>query len=172
MSSPKYEKLEDDEEPGDQSSITSLAEQDKKEFEPLKGHTWTQPATSYGSTLPAPPERSTPEMGSYQDPALEPPRVIVSQPVQFVEQPEYLCYSLLAMLFCCFPLGIVALIFSIQTQGANRNRNREDAQRYSNRARTFATLAVGFGLASLVIFIIATVVHHNQTQNSPPPNSP
>lgn len=45
-----------------------------------------------------------------QDPKEEP----ILQPVQVSSAPDYLAYSIFTMLCCCLPLGVAALVYSIQ----------------------------------------------------------
>lgn len=39
------------------------------------------------------------------------------QPVQLSPAPDYLAYSIFTMICCCLPLGVAALVYSIQVSG-------------------------------------------------------
>ncbi|XP_060113819.1 proline rich transmembrane protein 1B-like [Heteronotia binoei] len=73
-------------------------------------------------------------------------------PVQPPHAPDYMGYSIFTMLFCCLPLGIAALVYSIRTRDANRMGNGTEAQENSRTARIFAHcgLAVGIVLMKFV----------------------
>ncbi|KAK9961393.1 hypothetical protein ABG768_009183 [Culter alburnus] len=91
--------------------------------------------------------------------------VVAMQPAVFVTaaplanpEPEYLCYSIFTMLFCCFPLGIAALILSSSTRNANYSGQQVLAEKNSKTARTLNHVGVAIGLVFLVVFIILQFV--------------
>ncbi|KAJ1073302.1 hypothetical protein K5549_016705, partial [Capra hircus] len=68
---------------------------------------------------------------------------------------DYMCLSILA-LFLCFPIGIVAVIFSIQTRHCNRWNNRAMAAETSHQAFYIAVLGIVMGSVIILIILIFT----------------
>nr|XP_055067137.1 uncharacterized protein LOC129448635 [Misgurnus anguillicaudatus] len=92
------------------------------------------------------------------------PRITV-QPTVYVAPtplahplPDYLCCSILTMLFCCLPLGIAALVYSISTRNANMSGHQQIAESNSRMARILNQSALGVGITILVLYIISNVV--------------
>ncbi|XP_051721060.1 synapse differentiation-inducing gene protein 1-like [Ctenopharyngodon idella] len=84
--------------------------------------------------------------------------------------PDYLCYSIFTMLCCCLPLGIVALIYSINTRNANMSGQQQIAENNSKMALTVNHIALGIGLALFVVYIACViVVSVNSQQEITPP---
>ncbi|KAK9961390.1 hypothetical protein ABG768_009180 [Culter alburnus] len=80
--------------------------------------------------------------------------------------PDYLGYSIFTMLCCCLPLGIAALIYSINTRNANMSGQQQIAEKNSKMARIMNHIALGIGLALIVVYIVYFVVvvkHHHKT---------
>ncbi|MEQ2159976.1 hypothetical protein GOODEAATRI_028779 [Goodea atripinnis] len=69
---------------------------------------------------------------------------------------DYLCYSIFTMLFCCLPLGIVALVSSILVRDSTGSR--EEAKRRSRRALILNNVAVAFGIVIYVTVITVLVI--------------
>ncbi|KAH0631375.1 hypothetical protein JD844_005674 [Phrynosoma platyrhinos] len=86
-------------------------------------------------------------------PVVQSSQTIVITRVQSTDEPDYLAYSIFTMLCCCLPLGVAALVYSIQTQEANRVGNRIAARRNSRLARILAHTALGIGLGLLALYI-------------------
>ncbi|XP_042296628.1 trafficking regulator of GLUT4 1-like isoform X1 [Sceloporus undulatus] len=172
MSDPKYEKLEEDE-PDTQEPLASSEQKPYKETEPLKRHAGPQDPTGYGATLPKgseyPRSYGTSSAGPYQTPGLLPPPGVSVRPIQTTEEPDYLCYSIFTMLCCCLPLGIAALVFSIQTRDANHRGDAASAQRNSRNARILAHTALGVGLVLLIVYIVLMVIMTKKIHEQNPP---
>lgn len=71
--------------------------------------------------------------------------------------PDYLGYSIFIML-CCFPLGIVGLIYSCSTRKANYSGQRQLAERYSKTALIVNYIISGIALVIIVIVIIVIAI--------------
>jgi len=77
---------------------------------------------------------------------------------------DFLALALFALICCCFPIGIVALIKSIEV---NRRYNRGDyagAVRASQQAHSWGITAVVFGVCIFFIIISIRVFFHNYHQ--------
>lgn len=76
--------------------------------------------------------------------------------------PDYLIRNVLATLFCCTPLGIAGIIFSIQTNSAKTRGDYEAAARASSTAKTFFIVGAVVGglqiLLSLLWLTLSTAV--------------
>lgn len=72
--------------------------------------------------------------------------------------PDYLVWSILATLFCCIPLGIVAIV---KAAGANSKKAAGDyygAMQDANAAKTWLWWSFGLGLAGYLIYIAIVVL--------------
>jgi hypothetical protein len=76
--------------------------------------------------------------------------------------PDYLIWNVLSTLFCCMPIGIAGIIFSIQTNSAKTRGDFEAAARHSSTAKTLLIVGVCVGglqiLLSLAYVALATAV--------------
>ncbi|XP_007429515.1 proline-rich transmembrane protein 1-like [Python bivittatus] len=121
--------------------------------------------TGQGATAPMPPYYGSP--GSAYPPQMsQPQQTVIITPVYPSSAPDYLAYSIFTMLCCCLPLGIAALVFSIQTRDANHSGNSMAAQRNSKMARNFAHAALGVGIFLIIVYIVLMVILLNQNNRS------
>ncbi|MDY8138973.1 CD225/dispanin family protein [Aquimarina sp. 2201CG5-10] len=67
---------------------------------------------------------------------------------------NYLVESILATLFCCLPLGIVAIIHASKVNSAYDSGNHEEAQRASDDAKKWMKYAVISGIVVTVLYLI------------------
>ncbi|XP_019367398.1 PREDICTED: tumor suppressor candidate 5 homolog [Gavialis gangeticus] len=77
--------------------------------------------------------------------------------------PTYLALSIFNLLCCCFPLGIVALIFSLRTENASGVGKMEEAAKASHTARMLNIIGIVIGIIviiSMIIIIIVTKTAH------------
>ncbi|XP_011483393.1 proline-rich transmembrane protein 1-like [Oryzias latipes] len=88
------------------------------------------------------------------------PGIVTVQPTVYVTQAplgnpvsDYMCYSIFTMLCCCLPLGIAALIYSINAREANISGNRVRAESNSRTAKTLNHVALGIGLVLIIAYI-------------------
>ncbi|XP_049320696.1 synapse differentiation-inducing gene protein 1-like isoform X3 [Astyanax mexicanus] len=123
----------------------------------------------YPGQQPFPGQQPYP--GQFQGPYTDQPSVMV-QPTVYVTSgplaqplPDYLGYSIFTMLCCCLPLGVAALVYSINTRTANRTGQRPLAESYSRLSRTLNHTALGIGIIVLTLYIIMVVIQVNNLQN-------
>ncbi|KAL7981113.1 hypothetical protein Chor_005347 [Crotalus horridus] len=105
------------------------------------------------SAMPPPyqPFYICPDAGSNQGLFLQPQQAIIITPSQ--PEPDFMAYSIFTMLCCFLPLGVIALVFSLQTRQANKLGDRIAAQRLSILARSFAHIALGIGIVLTFVYI-------------------
>ncbi len=105
---------------------------------------------------------------SYEPP---PPSQQWSQPSQYAPE-TYLVWSVLNLVFCCLPFGIVALVFSIQCQSAITNGQLAQANDLSEKAKGWNIAATAIGVVAIVIgiaiFAIAAHAASNNFNNPQP----
>lgn len=96
----------------------------------------------------------------YGAPPGAPPTVVyVQQPVPLTNPPnDYFCYSIFVTICCCFIIGIFAIMKSWECRTATTNGNRPVAEQKSQEARKLAHIALGVGIASIIICIIVIIV--------------
>ena len=111
---------------------------------------------------PAPPVQST----SYQPPAPDPYQPPASQapyqpPVAPGLQPpkpdNNLVLSIICLVLCCLPLGIVALIKSTQVDTLYAQGRYAEAQESANAAKKWALVGFGAALAMIVLYGLLVV---------------
>jgi hypothetical protein len=68
--------------------------------------------------------------------------------------PNYLVQSILVTLFCCLPLGIVAIIFAAQVNGKVQAGDIPGAMESSRKAKMFCWISLGIGLVLIVVWLV------------------
>ncbi|OBK22569.1 hypothetical protein A5634_07255 [Mycobacterium asiaticum] len=75
------------------------------------------------------------------------------------QQPDnYLVWSILATLFCCLPLGIVAIVKSTQVSGLWAQGQYAEAQAAADSAKKFVKWSVIAAVVGAVLYGIVLVV--------------
>lgn len=87
---------------------------------------------------------------------MAPPPQMAGQPAGTV--PNYLVQSILVTLFCCLPLGIVAIVFAAQVNSKLSLGDFYGAQEASNKAKMWCWWSFGLGLAGIVIYFVFVVL--------------
>lgn len=67
--------------------------------------------------------------------------------------PNYLVPAIIS-LFCCLPLGIVAVIFAAQVNGKVAAGDTAGAVDAAKKAKMFSYIAIGLGLVGTVCYIL------------------
>ncbi|XP_039529278.1 synapse differentiation-inducing gene protein 1-like [Pimephales promelas] len=83
------------------------------------------------------------------------PTVFMTSTTAPVYMSDYLCYSIFTLLFCFFPLGFAAIIFSASTRDANMAGRQDLAIRSSRTALVLNNVALGIGLT---IYTVTTML--------------
>ena len=71
--------------------------------------------------------------------------------------PNYLVPAILSI-FCCWPLGIVAIIFAAQVNGKVAAGDLAGAADASKKAKLFSFIAIGIGVAFGLIYLLLTIL--------------
>ncbi|PIO32775.1 hypothetical protein AB205_0103250 [Aquarana catesbeiana] len=79
--------------------------------------------------------------------ATQPSAVMMSRPK------DYLCWSILSLIFCFCPLGLVAVVFSSKTTDAVAKQDWISARKYSSNALLFNFLSLVFGVVIYVVIM-------------------
>src|SRR5882724_9567235 len=67
--------------------------------------------------------------------------------------PNYLVPAIVSI-FCCWPLGIVAIIFAAQVNGKVTAGDLAGAADASKKAKLFSFIAIGIGLVCGLIYLV------------------
>lgn len=68
--------------------------------------------------------------------------------------PNYLIWAILATIFCCWPFGIVAIVYAAQVNSLAAAGNYAAAQRSSEAARKWCLAATLSGAAVILVYVI------------------
>jgi len=72
--------------------------------------------------------------------------------------PNYLVHAILVTLFCCLPFGIVSIVYAAQVNGKLQAGDYNGAVECSNKAKTWAWISLGIGLAFTLIYVVLAVI--------------
>lgn len=72
--------------------------------------------------------------------------------------PNYLAPAIIVMIFCCFPLGIVGLVYAAQVNGLLIAREYDKARTASRNARMWCWITFAAGIAFWSMYIIIYMV--------------
>jgi interferon-induced transmembrane protein len=67
--------------------------------------------------------------------------------------PNYLVPAIISI-FCCWPLAIPAIIFATQVNGKVAAGDVAGAEDASKKAKMFSFIAIGLGVAGILIYIV------------------
>ncbi len=70
--------------------------------------------------------------------------------------PNYLVPAIISI-FCCWPLGIAAIIFAAQVNGKVASGDIAGAVDASKKAKLFSFISIGLGLALILLYVIILV---------------
>jgi hypothetical protein len=63
-------------------------------------------------------------------------------------------WAILSTLFCCLPLGIASIVFASQVDSKWAQGDYTGAREASEKAKRFAMIAAGVGIAGIILFFI------------------
>ncbi len=69
--------------------------------------------------------------------------------------PNHLVKAILATLFCCLPLGIVAIVYAAQVNAKYESGNYQGALESSRQADTWGNISIILGLVPMALYAIA-----------------
>lgn len=82
--------------------------------------------------------------------------------------PNYLWQSIVVTIFCCWPLGIPAIVYAAKVDGMKARGDIQGAMTASANAKMWCWVAVGSWLVLIVIYILfAAVVGFGSLDSSP-----
>ncbi len=108
--------------------------------------------TACGANLRAgaPAQPAVPPPAAYQ----APPQPVYQQPGQApVNIPNYLVQAILVTIFCCWPLGIVAIIKAASVNSKIGAGDVQGAMQASAEAKKWCWITAGSGLVIMVIYM-------------------
>src|ERR1700752_1224561 len=71
--------------------------------------------------------------------------------------PNYLVLAIIS-LFCCLPLGVVAIIFAAQVNGKVAAGDTAGALDASQKAKMFSYISIGLGLAGIIGYVLLLIL--------------
>jgi hypothetical protein len=74
-----------------------------------------------------------------------------------VSIPTYLAQAILCTLFCCWPLGIPAIVYAAQVNGKITRGDIEGAKTASKNAKTWCYAALGGGLLAAAVYLAVMI---------------
>src|SRR6185503_15657906 len=71
--------------------------------------------------------------------------------------PNFLVPAIISI-FCCLPLGVVAVIFAAQVNGKVAAGDTAGALDSSKKAKMFSFIAIGLGLVGVICYVLFWVI--------------
>lgn len=68
--------------------------------------------------------------------------------------PNHLVWAILSTLFCCLPLGIVAIVYASQVDGKRAAGDIAGAREASGKAKFWAMLSAGLALIPITLYLV------------------
>lgn len=117
-----------------------------------------QPGYHAPPGYPGQPMHHAASMGGFMVSTAQPGPAYMVHPLPQATPPDYQGLAWFACLCCCWPLGIVAILKSNEVRNSIARGDYNSATIASNSARNFAYMAIGLGIAFLVMYIISMVM--------------
>jgi len=71
--------------------------------------------------------------------------------------PNYLVPAIIS-LFCCLPLGVVAVIFAAQVNGKVAAGDTAGAMDAAKKAKMFSYISIGLGLLGIICYVLFILI--------------
>lgn len=133
-------------------SSTDEAADDSVVPPPQPSATNPQPQQPQQFNMPAVPPQSGAPLSSRPTYLNRPPEPIPEKPT------TYLGWCIAAIIFCCMPFAIVALIFSIKVSSRYNKGDYAAAQKASERAELWLIISIVAGLVAIPFQIVLTLM--------------
>ena len=78
--------------------------------------------------------------------------------IPFGSVPTYLAHAILATLFCCWPFGIVSIVYAAQVNSRLAVGDYAGAVDMSGKARTWFQLSFGIGLTIVLGYVLIVII--------------
>ena len=69
--------------------------------------------------------------------------------------PNYLIPSVIFTVLCCWPVGIVSIVYALQVNKMLAIGNVQGAIAASNKAKTWMFVTIGLGIVAIILAIIS-----------------
>jgi len=121
------------------------------------------PYPQQGGYAPYPPQQGVVNAGYAQPYPQQQPGYVYNAPMGAVtvvqagavnDVNDHCTWSIMTTIFCCFWIGIAAIIKSSSVRDAKMRGDRASAERLSNEARTLNRVGLGVGIAFNLIYIV------------------
>lgn len=103
---------------------------------------------------------STPVAGGVSDTPYAAPSAAAAPTFQVPSGPQiptYLVQSILVTIFCCWPLGIPAIVYAAKVDGLKSRGDIAGAMAASAKAKTWCMVAGGLGALILIIWLAVVI---------------
>jgi len=92
----------------------------------------------------------------------QPGVVVVQQPAMqsTMHIDDHLVFAIIVTLFCCWPIGIFAIIQSCATKDAKQRGDAAEATRLSAKTKKFCFITLGVGVCFTVCWIIFVIIYY------------
>lgn len=118
----------------------------------------------------AKPEESN-ASGTEEEPEIaEEPALDEWKPSPPRQVPNYLAPAIVSSVFCCLPVGVIAIILSIQANNKAETGDIEAGIAKAKVAKILVLSAIVLGLLAFVMFIFAAALNSSKNVNSPATN--
>lgn len=84
--------------------------------------------------------------------------VIVTGPVANPPS-DHLAFNIFVTICCCWPIGIFAILKSVETRDMINRGDSTGATNASKKAKKYGCCALGFGIASVILSIVIIAVY-------------
>ena len=93
----------------------------------------------------------------YTQPGIAPTAVVVT-PVMVNPPADHMIFNIMMTVFCCWPIGIFAIMRSMACRDAVHRGDQSNAMRLSKEARRLGLWALGAGIGLMVLFVSVIIV--------------
>ena len=88
----------------------------------------------------------------------ETPMVVVMAPQLHNPPPDHLIFNVIVTIFCCWPIGLFAILKSMAARDAINRGNGPEALSLSQSAKRLGYWTLGVGIAFMVLSVASVII--------------